>query len=401
VVIMKSTYDKEPRQPSLMALSPAFIYRLIPVPRNRQDVNPYGSSFITLPYGEKDLSIAREADAKIFNFVSEWNMLWEASWTRTEILDFPPQFNWLKRFAGERIQLLFKSLFKSLDGTPAHYMALYHLLPIDTRRKHKLPSIRRGVWPILTPFALNLERRYIPLQNLRSAFAEFIWPFLFQGHAIKSRRAYSQNNPLVILSESLDFWADHLHAVIEKRWSSFPRVPFDNDDPDQIRDAVRASSDEISALRPKMGGTIWDGEDEAMEVTREMLDNADQKNKLWETIDLVLRNQVHDDFSETWSREKEDFERAFYHKRAKTKVFFREISDDVVSINPLSTVEAKDVLNELMTIVSPKEKEVIVCLRSSILRQQEIAERLGYANHSSVSRLLKRIAEKAKRIIEE
>ena len=35
------------------------------------------------------------------------------------------------------------------------------------------------------------------------------------------------------------------------------------------------------------------------------------------------------------------------------------------------------------------------------MQRKEIAERLGYANHSSVSRLLKRIAGKAKRIIEE
>lgn len=395
MVITNSTHDEERSQPGLMALSPAFIYRLMPIPKNRQSVNSHDSTFVTLPYSEKDLSLTREADAKIFNFVSEWNMLWEAGWTRAEILDFPPQFNWLKRFAGERIQLL----IKSLDETPVHYMTLYHLLPIDMRRKHKLPLIRQGKWPILAPFALNLDHSHIPLQNLRSAFVDFMWPFLFQGHAIKSRRAYSQNSPLVILSESLDFWADHLHEVIEETWLTFPRVPFD--DADQFRDAVRAADDEIDVLRPKMGGMIWEGEDEAIEVAHQMMESADWKNKLRETIDLVLRHQVHDDFSERWSREKEDFERAFYHKRAKTKVFFREIPDDTVSINPLSTIDEKDILNELMTIVSPRERQVIVCLRSGILRQEEIAQRLGYANHSSVSRLLKRIAEKAKRILEE
>ena len=205
----------------------------------------------------------------------------------------------------------------------------------------------------------------------------------------------------MIVSESLDFWADHLHEVIEKRWATFPRVPFDEDEPDQLRDAIEASDDEISVLRPKMGGTIWHGEDEALGITREMLENADQKYELRETIELVLRKQVQDDFSETWSHEKEDFERSFYHKRAKTKVFFREIKDDVVSINPLSTIEGNDILNEIMTIVSPKERQVVLCLRSGIMRQKEIAESLGYANHSSVSRLLKRIAKKAKRIIEE
>lgn len=395
-MIAKDSYDEERLEPGLMALSPAFVFRLIPVPKNQQSLKAQDSTFIILPYGEKDLSITREADAKLFNFVSDWNVLWEAGWTRSEILDFPPQLNWLKRFSGQRIQLL----FKSFDKTPVHYMALYHLLPIEIRRKYDLPLIRQGKWPILAPFALNLERAHIPVQNLRGAFADFIWPFLFQGRTFKSRYAYSRNSPLIILSESLDFWADHLHEVIEERWSGFPRVPFDRDDRDQIKDALRASNNEINFLRPRIGGMIWSGEDEAIKVIREILEKADRKNKLRETIDLVLKNQVYDDFSEKWSREKEDFERAFYHKRAKAKVFFREVSDDVVSINPLSAIEARDVLNELMTIVSPKERQVIVCLRSGMLQQEEIAKRLGYANHSSVSRLLKRIAKKAKQIIE-
>lgn len=390
---IEQNIDEERHEPGLMALSPGFLFRLIPVPKDRRNVNHTGSTFVTLSYSERDLT--REARLETELFVADWNMLWEAGWARAEILNFPAQLSWLKRLAAERIQLV----WESLGETPIHYMALYHLLPVNIRCKHNLPLIRWGKWPIIAPFALNLECKDVHIQNLRSAFVEFIWPFLFQDCAIKSRRAYSKNSPLVILSESLDFWADHLHEVIEERWSSFPRVRID--DPDQLQDALRYSDDEISVLRPKMGGMIWGGEDEAAEVTREMLENADRKSRLRETIDLVLRNQVQDDFSDKWSREREDFERAFYHRRAKTKVFFREISDDVVSINPSSTVEEKDVLNELMTIVSPKERQVIVCLRSGILRQQEIAERLGYANHSSISRLLKRIAEKAKRIIEE
>ena len=168
MVIMSSVEKniaREHAQPGLMALSPAFMFRLIPVPRDTQNgnVNPSDSTFITLPYTE-------QADFEILMFISEWNMLWEAGWARAEILDFPPQLNWLKSFAGERIQLL----LKPFDGVPVHWLALYHLLPIDIRRKHKLPLIRSGRWPIMAPFALNAERRHMQVQNLRSAFAEFI-----------------------------------------------------------------------------------------------------------------------------------------------------------------------------------------------------------------------------------
>jgi hypothetical protein len=58
-----------------------------------------------------------------------------------------------------------------------------------------------------------------------------------------------------------------------------------------------------------MGGTLWIGEDEASQVTAEIVNAADRNGQLRGLIDAIKSNRVVDDFSPRWSYAREDFER--------------------------------------------------------------------------------------------
>lgn len=384
-------FDYERAEPGMIAMSPAWIFRLIPIPKKRS--TNIHTMFLTLR--EDPNQFSQDDWARRSIFVSEWNLLWESRWARSHILNFPSDLKWLKKMSRHRVQLV----WTPRRSVSHHYLALYHLLPLSVRRRFALPHLRWGKWPLITPDSMNLDRKKVPVSRLRNAFAYYIWPFLFQDRKFKPRSSYSKRFPLVVLAESLDFWADHLHLVIEDTWAESDRVPFE--DAAQKEDSKRYTDPRLQVVRPRLGGEIWLGEQAAVKITRKLVSAADTSHRLRQTVDLVLSNKVSDDFSDRWSREKEDFERAFFHKRSKTKVYFREVPDPVLSINPETVIEAEDIVNKLMMILSPKEKSVVLCLRTGILKQKEITEHLGYRNHSSVSRLIKQIAKKAKSLLDE
>lgn len=103
-------------------------------------------------------------------------------------------------------------------------------------------------------------------------------------------------------------------------------------------------------------------------------------------------SRLADDFSSQWSNAREDFERKFYRKRNKVKVRFVELTDTIPIQGPESDVLGKLVTSDFRALLDAKQREIVVLL-SSGYRQHEIAERLGYANHSPVSKRLSQIRQ--------
>ena len=132
-----------------------------------------------------------------------------------------------------------------------------------------------------------------------------------------------------------------------------------------------------------------------------MVEAADKDGKLRAIIDVVRRHRVEDDFSEKWSWAKEDFERKLYSKRSKCRVTFVELSDTLPVHGPDKEVDTVTSLlwDDLLALIDRKDRNVVVCLRNGVTRVSEIAELLGYANHSAVSKKLARIRERAKKLL--
>ena len=138
------------------------------------------------------------------------------------------------------------------------------------------------------------------------------------------------------------------------------------------------------------------GEEDAREATSELVDQADHNGKLRGIIEDIRSHRVEEDFSDRWSYAREDFERQLYHKRSKTKISFVELSDTIPVHGPESEVHANLIYEDFMAFLNPKERQIVICLRSGNTKVGDVARELGYANHSPVSKALARIREKAK-----
>jgi hypothetical protein len=157
---------------------------------------------------------------------------------------------------------------------------------------------------------------------------------------------------------------------------------------------------DVKVNRPLKGGCIWAGEDDAWEVTKQIVEFADKHGKLREIIEVVKANRIEDDFSDCWSYAREDFERKLYKKRSKAKVVFVELNDTVPVHGPCSQLEENLLWEDFIVLLDKKERKVVVCLRNGITKVGEISKILGYANHSPVSKTLARIRLKAKQYLD-
>jgi hypothetical protein len=260
-----------------------------------------------------------------------------------------------------------------------------------------LPLLKRGLWP----HWLHRDRwdGYLPSDfddRLAQAFSHHIWPLLNDRSA---RFAFSEREPLRVLSHHLDFWLPYIDLVAQRRMKLNGRCAPEKDDTTFEEDLKKIN--ELNAdsgaqvMRPWRGGQLWVGEDEAWEATQELVDVADEHGALRGIIDAVKTNRVHDDFSAVWSYEREDFERKIYRKRAKVKVVFVEMPETVPVYSEDTEVHERLLWGDFMTLLDAKERRVTVCLRRGSIGAVDIAKELGYANHSPVSKALARVRRKA------
>jgi len=326
----------------------------------------------------------------------KWNISWEAGQLRHELFEdeLPAQLKWLERFEDTNIYLL-------PDTNPRYdaYLPLYHLLPQRTLQNFNLPLLKKGIWPP-TGFS-HLTSLLLPSNfenQLSEAFAHHVWPLLISGSKIK---AFTKDDPIVLLSHSLNYWLPYAYCVAEERLRLFPRVDCENAEQEKRLYKIRREMpSDVKVNRPLKGGCIWAGEDDAWEVTKQIVEFADKHGKLREIIEAVKANRIEDDFSDCWSYAREDFERKLYKKRSKAKVVFVELNDTVPVHGPCSQLEENLLWEDFIVLLDKKERKVVVCLRNGITKVGEISKILGYANHSPVSKTLARIRLKAKQYLE-
>lgn len=377
--------------PHLYNLSSAFIYQFLPrsADRSAPEFVYIGQSHEEA--NNRDLALAKEVK------IHEWNYAWEAGQLRYKMFGdkLPDSMKWLSRFQEQNIYLLPRYSFHRLES----YAPILLLLSCKTCIRFGLPLLKRGLWPPgLTHWYYDkiLPRDFD--QRLSKAFAYHIWKHLITGSYIN---AFGASDPLVILGHNLDYWLPFVIHAAEERLRQLPRVEMDDQEQVKTLRKIRKNAPQDAHIdRPRMGGTIWMGEEDAAMATREIVESADSHGKLRAIIDAVRSNRVEDDFSDKWSYEKEDFERKLYRKRSKMRVTFVELDETIPVQGPDSEVEGNLVWEDFLALLNKKEKNIVVLIRSGITQVGEISKELGYANHSPVSKALKRIRRKAKEFID-
>jgi DNA-directed RNA polymerase specialized sigma24 family protein len=150
-----------------------------------------------------------------------------------------------------------------------------------------------------------------------------------------------------------------------------------------------------------MGGPVWLGEDDAPDALVETVKAADQTGRLRGILDAVRSHRIEDDFSSHWSYAREDFERKLHGKRRKAKVTFVELTDTIPVQGPESEVLGNVITNDFLALLDTRNRQIVVLLNSGVTSKTEIADILGYANHSAVSKRLAQIRRAAETFFDE
>jgi len=385
--------DLEPENfPKLGNISSAFMFKFVPRP-----VEIKSPEFVYVPSqrkGKRD-----DSEIRIELTMAYWGITWEAAQIRlnfiSEVQGLPDELTWLHNHAEENIYLLpERGPFSKYYA----YCPLYHLLPRCVLESYGLPLLKQGQWPFI--ISDHWCEEALPLdfaERLATAFAHYIWPLLNSGSKLS---AFSKQEPLRLLAHNLDFWMPYAYQMDESRMRQFPRADIKSKAQAVKLEKLRKSlPPEIQVDRPLMGGTIWQGETEAREATKELISCADAAGRLRALIDAIRSNRVEEDFSPCWSYAREDFERKLYHKRTKVKIKFVELDDTIPVLGPESEIHDRLLWDQFLGILDEKDRKVVVLLRSGVTKLKDIARHLGYANHSPVSKALTRLAKKAKHFI--
>src|SRR5262249_53126519 len=128
---------------------------------------------------------------------------------------------------------------------------------------------------------------------------------------------------------------------------------------------------------------------------------ADETGRLRGILDAVRSHRIEDDFSPCWSYAREDFERKLHGKRRKVKVKFVELTDTTPVQGPESDVMGNLVTNDFLALLDAQNQQIVVLLNSGVTKKTEIADILGYANHSAVSKRLAQIRRVAERYFDQ
>lgn len=328
--------------------------------------------------------------------VGQWNLLWEAAQFRRRFFDMDKLPGPMAAIAD--LGDLNVTFVPRTQSRYFEYAPLFHLLPKRVLDRFGLPTLRGGQWPFLADHA-DIDD-LLPADfsaRLARAWAATVWPRLVSGSTMN---AFSTNDPIRLLAHNLDFWVPAVTATIQAWLQDYPEVdkgktpgPVTLTDGSVLPGAVGGN--------PRKGGPVWQGEDEAHWAVIETVEAADQTGQLRGILDAVRSHRIEDDFSHHWSYAREDFERKLHGRRRRVKVAFVELPDTVPVQGPESEVLGSLVTNDFLALLDTRNRQIVVLLASGVTSKTEIANILGYANHSAVSKRLTLIRRAAQEYFDE
>ncbi|KXK59271.1 hypothetical protein AWW66_25260 [Micromonospora rosaria] len=368
--------------PRLTNISAGFMYRAVV---RAQDPAP--PEYVTVP-----LSTSWAADPKPSVAVSKWNSLWESAQFRRRHFgeeDLPAPMNKVADRGDLNVVFVPRTRSRYYEYAP-----LFHLLPRAVLDRHGLPLLRTGAWPfsiqlgdVDTCLPADFEAR------LSRAWSGVVWRHLMPQYK-SPISGFTTDDPIRLLAQNLDFWIPPVTEVIQEILRDFPEV--DNGvTPDPVSLVDGFVLEGTVTANPRKGGDVWRGEEEAVEVVHQTIEAADADGRLRGILDTVRSHRCEDDFSSRWTGAREDFERKLYSKRSKVKVRFVELTDTTPVHGPETEVVGRMLCGDFLALLDERDRTVVVLLHSGMTKLTEVADIMGYRNHSAVSKRLDKIRRQA------
>jgi hypothetical protein len=290
------------------------------------------------------------------------------------------------------------------NGITQLHVMLASLLPDAVLEKAHLER-RRSNMGLMTTGTYDLPGSYA--QIAENLFARHIWTKLAPG--ARSRPEYfSATSPLRLLAGDARFWMHRIYRLaLERReareevvgeasWKSLEEIE------EHVRQQLPLSDHHLFKVRrPLYGCEIWVPEDaESREdMLNAAIDGAGVLPSLEPVLELLRQHRTHDDFSSQYSHIKEDFERQFYSKRSKLKVVLLETVDDAPVWSTAECDGYGEVLfRDVFAALDLRERRLMLAIRGGKTITQ-IAKEAGHASHAAVSRRIKQIQAKVRRLL--
>ena len=243
-------------------------------------------------------------------------------------------------------------------------LMMFYLLPEEVVARTELTDFPREPHKILNDpkWREVYESDYFDLA-LCDTWAWLVWDYLgIRGGMEK----YSGRDPFWRLAHTYLLWAKVFHKM-----GLTPEMYFANVDP----------GDMMAYL----------SYEEATGYIREMVEYfiSHSDFPLWR--DAITEHRTHEDYDSRKSSVKIDFHRKWYHTRAKVKVLdFAQV--DEPSYYPHDNIDSRLDVERFTSSLDYKNKRIVRLLLEGYT-QVEIAEMIGFANHSGVCKRIKKIGE--------
>lgn len=237
------------------------------------------------------------------------------------------------------------------------------------------------------PNFLFLDRKWIEfvesdlfLQFIIDATAYIVWPFMGLGAA---REIYSGYEPSWRFAHAPHYWLEGL-----------------------IEEGVILSVNELYRYCKNEANVQFKFfEFEDIEVyLNHTVKSVMAKYEMYEILDVAKEFRCHEDFDYRHSNQKTDFTRKWYHTRTQHPIISldaeidkyakyndgQELVFEDSSQNTEEQVISEVMVNQFMESLSEKDKKILE-MRLEGYTQEEIADALGYKNHSGVQKRITKI----------
>lgn len=120
-----------------------------------------------------------------------------------------------------------------------------------------------------------------------------------------------------------------------------------------------------------------------------------------DTVKTSKKFDTPEDFSKIKPNyPKENFERKYNHSRSKTKVVYSSLAleraqreEEILKSTPEELAESSALVNDFFKEIGEEDGKILRMLLDG-MTQKEIADKLGYKNHSGVNKRIKKMCEK-------
>ena len=276
-------------------------------------------------------------------------------------------------------------MMKRKDGTitpfrNAEYLSAYYFIPkrILEQCGKELNSIPRNPQKLIRDYnAVAVVESDLFIQLMMDAYAYMVWLYMCPGECME---VYSGYDPAWIFAHSPAYWVQEM-----------------------LEENVIPPS---SRLQRMNGDIDWVTETEVNDILLWLVPQTMAHYGMREVISIAEEYRCFEDFDFRASNQKRDFYRKWYHTQTKHPQIsldgFKDdyaeehdglewdIEDESSNFENESTV--KVLAEQFMETLSEKDKQILQ-LRLEGYTMEEVAEKLGYANHSGVLKRLRKIGQ--------